>query len=296
MRFYIVDAFTQTLFGGNPAGVVILAEGADFPKEELMIKVAAELRYSETAFVKKMGENRFQTRYFTPTAEVELCGHATIATFHVLQQEGLVVPNQSYTNETLAGDLNIDIKEGRIFMEMGEAKDLGVLSQEEQEELYRIMGITGGYQAIEQKGSMGWLEPRKISTGLPDIIMPVASEEALAQINPDMPALSAFSDKLSVVGVHAFTAGQSANTFHCRNFAPLFGIDEEAATGTANGALTYYLFKQGLAAQQEELLFVQGEKMERPSNIVSILQEVPGKIQICVGGSAVILAEGSLAI
>lgn len=296
MRFYIVDAFARNLFGGNPAGIVILDEGMDFPQEELMIKVAAELRYSETAFVKKIGESRFQTRYFTPTAEVELCGHATIATFHVLQHEGLVMPDQSYTNETLAGDLDIAITEDRILMEMGEAKDIGALSQEDRTELYRIMGIPQGYQAIEIKGSMRMLEPRKISTGLPDIIMSVANEEALAQINPDMAALSAFSEKLSVVGVHAFTAGQSESTFHCRNFAPLFGIDEEAATGTANGALTYYLFEQGLVSQNEELLFIQGEKMERPSNVVSTLQVVQGKVQIYVGGSAVILAEGSLTI
>ena len=76
MKFYIVDAFTETTFGGNPAGVVILPEGADFPSDEVMVKTAAELRYSETAFIKKLGEKEFQIRYFTPAAEVDLCGHA----------------------------------------------------------------------------------------------------------------------------------------------------------------------------------------------------------------------------
>ena len=86
MRYYIVDAFTDRPFGGNPAGVVLLGEEA-FPDESLMIKIAAELRFSETAFVRytqanKQSDNHAFTahvRYFTPKAEVELCGHATIA-------------------------------------------------------------------------------------------------------------------------------------------------------------------------------------------------------------------------
>ena len=69
MKFLIVDAFTETIFGGNPAGVVFLPEGADFPTDELCVKTAAELRYSETAFVKRLGQKEFQVRYFTPAAE-----------------------------------------------------------------------------------------------------------------------------------------------------------------------------------------------------------------------------------
>ena len=72
MKFYIVDAFTTEVFGGNPAGVVILPDGADFPSDEVMVKTAAELRYSETAFIKNLGGGEFNIRYFTPAAEVEL--------------------------------------------------------------------------------------------------------------------------------------------------------------------------------------------------------------------------------
>ena len=79
MQYYIVDAFTEKLFGGNPAGVVLLDN--DFPPDRLMQQVAAELRYSETAFVRQDGADEFTVRYFTPRSEVDLCGHATIATF-----------------------------------------------------------------------------------------------------------------------------------------------------------------------------------------------------------------------
>ena len=80
MKFFIVDAFTDQPFGGNPAGVVLL-ESDTFPKEELMLQIAAELRYSETAFIQRHTDKEFSIRYFTPKAEVDLCGHATIASF-----------------------------------------------------------------------------------------------------------------------------------------------------------------------------------------------------------------------
>ena len=89
MRYYIVDAFTSQPFGGNPAGVVIL-DSDSFPEDELMLKIAAELRYSETAFVRCDGEKDFTIRYFTPKAEVELCGHATIASFFLLHKKGQI--------------------------------------------------------------------------------------------------------------------------------------------------------------------------------------------------------------
>jgi len=90
MRFLIVDAFSKRLFGGNPAGIVILPKGLDFPSDETMVKTAAELRYSETAFVSIMGDNEFRTRYFTPAAEVALCGHATVGAFCALAHLGII--------------------------------------------------------------------------------------------------------------------------------------------------------------------------------------------------------------
>jgi len=88
MKYYIVDAFTDQPFGGNPAGVVLLDSNA-FPEEGLMLHIAAELRYSETAFIQRHSDNEFTIRYFTPKAEVDLCGHATIASFFMLHQKGL---------------------------------------------------------------------------------------------------------------------------------------------------------------------------------------------------------------
>ncbi|PWL92896.1 MAG: PhzF family phenazine biosynthesis protein [Clostridiales bacterium] len=293
MKFYIVDAFTETLFGGNPAGVVILPDGADFPVDDIMVKAAAELRYSETAFIKRLNDKEFNIRYFTPAAEVDLCGHATIGSFKALLYGGYIHDNNSYINHTLAGDLNIDIKDGFVLMDMAlpvkinEIQDKPALT-----ELYKIMGLD--YDEQVEKGVT--LTPQMISTGLPDIMMPVADRSSLSAISPDFPALSKLSEKYEVVGVHAFTTDSAEGvTCHVRNFAPLYDIDEEAATGTSNGALTYYGYLNGFINSGDDCKFVQGEKMERPSVILSHIEAASTEeCSVKVGGSGVILAEGDI--
>ena len=297
MKFYIVDAFTETTFGGNPAGVVILPEGADFPSDEVMVKTAAELRYSETAFIKKLGEKEFQIRYFTPAAEVDLCGHATIGSFKALLHGGYIEDNAVYMNHTLSGDLNIVVKDGFILMDMATPVKISEISCEEGlEELYTIMGLS----YADQKAKGVNLIPQMISTGLPDIMMPVASQADLAAIAPDFPALSKLSERYEVVGVHAFTldceGDEVKTTCHVRNFAPLYDIDEEAATGTSNGALTYYGYLNGFVAAGDDCRFVQGEAMDRPSVILSHIEADAETCKIQVGGTGVILAEGEIHI
>ncbi len=302
MKLFIADAFTEELFGGNPAGIVLL-EGKDektaWPDEATMIKTAAELRYSETAFCLPLADGSFRTRYFTPAAEVDLCGHATIATFTVLKREGLLKGNGPFINHTLAGDLEIRATENGILMEMaapeikGEINDMAAL-----EELYKIMGLSfkpsaGGVPV--HRGIKAY--PKMVSTGLLDIMMPLEDEAALNAIEPDFPALSKLSERYGVVGVHAFCpAGEEEQkrgvTAHARNFAPLYDIDEEAATGTSNGALTYYLQSIGVLGETADACIIQGEKMGRPSTIRT---HIEGK-KIMVGGGAVILAEGEIHI
>ena len=293
MKFYIVDAFTDTVFGGNPAGVVILPDGADFPSDETMVKTAAELRYSETAFIKKINDKEFKIRYFTPAAEVDLCGHATIGSFKALLHGGYISDNASYINHTLAGDLNIDIKDGFVLMDMASPVKISEINEKPAlDELYRVMGISYDEQLAKGLSML----PQLISTGLPDIMMPVASLEALDAIAPDFPALSKLSEKYEVVGVHAFTldcGGKEGETCHVRNFAPLYDIDEEAATGTSNGALTYYGYLNGFIKAGDDCCFVQGEKMGRPSEIRS---HIDAGCSVKVGGNAVILAEGEIYI
>ncbi len=306
MKFYIVDAFTDTIFGGNPAGVVLLDKGADFPEEKTMLLTASELRYSETAFVRTLGDGKYHTRYFTPTDEVDLCGHATIAAFTVLSQEGKLQPGQTCSNQTLAGALPIHISADLVMMDMAIPRDQGkIQTTEALVELYGTMGLpVERIHAKDAYGKIVELYPSMISTGLPDIILPVSSSNQLSKIKPDDAALSALSEKYGVVGVHAFALASLENqsamvdhiTAYCRNFAPLYGIPEEAATGTSNGALTYYLYQHGLIFPGERLSFLQGREMNRPSRIESILELKDAAPTIQVGGTGVILAKGEIFI
>lgn len=266
-----------------------------------MRKTAAELRYSETAFIRRTGEKEFNIRYFTPAAEVDLCGHATIGSFCALADAGLINANSSYINDTLAGRLAIEVGEGSVLMEMGKPEWIrSVEKPADLEELYGVMGLSAAGQGCVKQGAKQDqkpapdLIPELISTGLPDIMLPVADEEQLAAIHPDFPALSDLSARYEVVGVHAFTVNTEDGAVHCRNFAPLYDIDEEAATGTSNGALTYYLYKNGLFTPEKKNVFIQGEAMDRPSRIESKLTETADGPVIQVGGSAVVLASGEI--
>ncbi len=322
MKFFIADAFTDTLFGGNPAGVVLIPDGEDFPNDEIMRKTAAELRYSETAFIKRIthdAENNdnketlkpaFHARYFTPTGEVDLCGHATIASFYSLAKAGLLSDEsvESISVHTLAGDIEIQIEYEKnsasessqpsfLLMDMADPKHISTINDAiEIDRLYEIMG-TEFDQSIN-------LLPMIMSTGLPDIMMPMANQRELDSLNPDFDALSKLSEKYNVTGVHAFCIepnqpkqGEDPSNAdiicHTRNFAPLYGIDEEAATGTSSGALTYYLCLNQKIGTHAKCQFIQGEAMDRPSIILTTI-DAHETCRIRVGGRAAILAEGEI--
>ncbi|MBO5995473.1 MAG: PhzF family phenazine biosynthesis protein [Firmicutes bacterium] len=292
MKFYIVDAFTDEIFGGNPAGVVILPEGGDFPSDEICVKTAKELRYSETAFIKRLGDKEFNIRYFTPAAEVELCGHATIGSFAALRYGGYIGDGE-YMNHTISGDLNIGVDGERILMDMAVPVKINEIAEEDKlRELYTIMGLD--YDDLKARGLE--LIPQMISTGLPDIMMPVNTLADLDAIDPDFKALSDLSARYEVVGVHAFTLDGDDATCHVRNFAPLYDIDEEAATGTSNGALTYYGYLNGFVKSGDNCKFIQGEKMQRPSAIESHIEADEKGCLIRVGGRGIMVAEGEINI
>ena len=296
MRFQIVDAFTDSLFGGNPAGVVIIPDGQDYPDDETMRKTAAELRYSETAFIRQLDSNRFQARYFTPAAEVDLCGHATIGSSYALTVFGLAEKNSSILYETLAGPIDISISDDGILMGMGDPVSYGPVDSSTAVDLYHILGLEAHGQDVCGCDPAVKLVPQKVSTGLIDIITPVKDEKELEAIEPDFKAMSDMSEREEVVGVHAFTINSSDGLIHARNFAPLYDIDEEAATGTSNGALAFYLYQYGLVETDKVYTVVQGEKMGRPSKISFQITIKDGKPAVKVGGSAVTLAEGSIEI
>ena len=184
-------------------------------------------------------------------------------------------------NHTLAGDLAVEIGD-LVMMQMASPKVLE--TPIDTERLHRIMA--GG-------AAIAWPEmPVEIvSTGLPDIIMPVGDVESLNALLPAMAALTTLSRELNVVGVHAFAMSDDGYTAHVRNFAPLYDIPEESATGTANAALTHYLQRRGHIAAGATCRFMQGEKMGRPSVVAT---ELHPDGCVWVGGDSCVVAAGEL--
>lgn len=278
MRYYIVDAFTDQLFGGNPAGVALL-DGDTFPTDDLMLKVAAELRYSETAFIRRHSATEFTIRYFTPKAEVELCGHATIASFSLLHRKGLA--SGRCICHTLAGDLVIETGE-RVMMQMAQPRIVETV--EDIDEIYKALGINVYTPTL----------PVQITyTGLPDFMIQVNDIATLQAMKPDMEAITEITRRYNAVSFHVFAFGNDGYTAHVRDFGPLYGVPEESATGTANAALTYYLQQNGCLGQEAECAFLQGEAMGRPSVVATRIQ---ADGNIFVGGTAAFVAEGNLLV
>ncbi|MBK5243570.1 MAG: PhzF family phenazine biosynthesis protein [Eubacteriaceae bacterium] len=277
IKAYRINAFAKTAEGGNPAGVVM---DADRLTENEFKKIAAHLRFSETAFVLTSDCADFKLRFFTPNEEIDLCGHATVGTFSALASLGIIKPGH-YTQETRAGVLNVEVKE-----------DLSVMMTQRLPNFYETLDTKGIADSlnISRLEMAAALPVQVVSTGLKDILIPVKTREILNAINPDFKKIKELSRKYDVVGYHVFSLESLGYvSAHCRNFAPLVEIPEESATGTSNGALACYLFKYGKisSAEASHLIFEQGEAMKKPSEInVSLRIENNDIAEVRVGGKA----------
>ena len=250
-----------------------------------MINIAAELKHSETAFVKKIDNKVFKIRYLTPTNEVELCGHATISVFSTLRSLK-IIDSGKYIAETLAGSLEIIVDKDFIWMDMSLPKVEYIFNSDEIKEIYSAFNLD-----INQASKS--LIPKIVNTGLSDIIIPIEDKEVLDNFIMNKEKVIELSKKYKVVGAHLFTLDKTKKvTAFCRNIAPLVGIDEECATGTSNGALTHYLKDYNIISSKDINTFIQGESMGRASTILSRYKEDGMTIQI--GGNAVISFECKL--
>lgn len=282
IKVFTLNSFAKCIDGGNPAGVVLNADGLS---ENDMKKIAGIVGFSETAFVMKSDLADFKIRFFTPNEEVDLCGHATVATFHTLSNKGYINPGK-YLQETKAGILNVEVKEDlSVMMEQNVPIYNDIISKKE---IAESLNITGDEMIDE-------LPVQIVSTGLRDIIVPIKSIEILNSINPDFEKIVKISNKYNAIGYHIFALESLHGSMaHCRNFAPLYGIPEESATGTSSGALSCYLFKYGKINSDDasSVVIEQGYSMKKPSEIIVSLTTVEKEIvEVKVGGKALNLSE-----
>lgn len=248
LRVYQIDAFTTQRYQGNPAGVVVNAEGLD---EAQMQLIARELNNSETAFILPPRDDGHDVhvRFFTPTVEVPVCGHATIAAHYVLALEGGTTGWRRQL--TGAGVQRIgttrDDGDFRIAIEQGAATFEPPLPSDLVAELAAALGVDAN--ALDSR-----CPPQFVSTGHGKLLVGLLERTTLQALAPDAARLVALGPRVGSKGYFAFTldtpADDDALTWG-RMFAPGIGIAEDPVTGNANGPLGAYLVRHGLLERSD---------------------------------------------
>jgi trans-2,3-dihydro-3-hydroxyanthranilate isomerase len=290
-RFYTLDVFTTTRFEGNPLAVITDGDGLS---QEAMLAVAREMNLSETVFVQKPTEDRAlaRLRIFTTREELKLAGHPVIGTWFLLAELG-VVPAQEggvhVLQQTGAGVLPVEIrfKDGRPQRVTMTQKDATFRPAKlNKKALASALGLLP--KDFDPK-----LEPEYVSTGIFNLMVPLRNRAALAKIAMNMVELRKLLGK-SATMAYCFAGSENGKAFS-RGMLP-WELYEDAATGSAAGALGAYLVKHGKLSPAQTLNILQGEEMGRPSRIEVEVTQNGKKLVPRVSGAAVKVFEGTIQI
>ena len=299
--YYVVDAFTNQRFAGNPAGVVFDAEGLD---DGEMQAIAAEFNLSETTFIlpPETSEASVRFRWFTPTVEVAMCGHATIAGAHALSESGRL-PHEDQADsatvgiDTLSGTLTAfiesmpDGKSGRlIWLEMPKPK----LAEYECAvgELSSVLGVPA--EAFDLKLPI-------VRTQDNDLLVFVRDFMALNDARPDFARLLAMQTKARLRALCLATVKTLTPSVHVQSrvFAPAAGVNEDPVTGSVHGPLAAYLVTHGLVPLSDGvagLTCTQAKAGGRAGCLHALVQQDEhGGCSVRIGGQAVTTMRGVLA-
>ena len=259
VKIFQVDAFTDEPFTGNPAAVCMLPGPCE---ADWMQKVAREMNLSETAFLWKL-EDGFSLRWFTPAVEVELCGHATLASAHVLWEMGLLAPEEPAKFHTLSGLLTAGKDADGIEMNFPATPEepAGAPS-----ELVEALGV----------------EPRYVGRNVFDYLVEVGSEEMVRTLKPNLALLREIPSRGVIV---TSLASSSGFDFVSRFFAPGVGVDEDPVTGSSHCCLGPYW-----AARLGKSEMVAYQASERGG---TLRVRVDGD-RVYIGGRAVTVLRGEL--
>lgn len=293
-----VDAFTDVPLMGNPAGVVLNAQGLS---DQQMQAIAREMAVPETAFILPASQPGadLRIRWFSSETEVPLCGHATIACFHVMAEEGLrdMTEHGTYTFnlETKSGVLPVRVEKTMSHADVYFGLPIPEFLRAGQFklDLMRILNIT-----LEE------FDPRMQIVMTNYLFVPVRRLHTIFAVKPNFFALSQFLTNRKLMGVCVFTTEtiERKSTVHSRFFAPTVGINEDPVTGSANGPLGVYLYEQGILDDKINgdaisIIGEQGDVMERKGR-VTIQLGLRGKTvhSVMVGGRAITTLDGEMII
>jgi PhzF family phenazine biosynthesis protein len=261
-----VDSFTRVPFAGNPAAVCLVTGN---PDDRWLQNVAREMNLSETAFLTiARGGTGYNLRWFTPTTEVELCGHATLASAHVLWEEEYLQPDEVARFQTLSGELTARRDGEWIEMDFPLTP---VLSQELHPDLLEGLGVLES--AVNFVGKTRF-----------DYFLELASEDLIRGLQPDFARLATVPGRGVIVTSRASKTGEY--DFVSRVFGPAVGINEDPVTGSAHcGLAPYWSEKLG----KDSLV---GYQASERGGIVRVR---PQGERVLLGGQAVTVLRGTLA-
>lgn len=292
-----IDSFTKTPFEGNPACVVNNADGLN---EKQMQLIAREMNLSETAFVLSptTPQADIQLRWFTPTVEVPLCGHATVAAFHSLAEDGLYgmerPGNFKFKLETKSGILPIDIikTEDNIEVRIGLTfpQKFDRFSQYKLD-IIRILNL-----------NLSDIEPKMLILRTDNLFVPIRRLHVLYSMHPNYFSLKNFMNQRNLQGVCLFTQEtiDRDSSVHLRFFAPNEGILEDPVTGSVHGALAVYLYENGLIQLKDgnaTYVAEQGDSIGRKGRVKATLETIEQKVSsVYISGSAITIFNGEMLI
>ncbi|MBI5021201.1 MAG: PhzF family phenazine biosynthesis protein [Ignavibacteriales bacterium] len=291
-----VDAFTLTPNTGNPAGVVLDASDLS---DMMMQKIAREINLSETAFVckPKKADTDVHLRWFTPTTEVNLCGHATVAAFHALAQDGLLgmkdAGEYNFKIETASGILPVEVvkETGRITVWFGLKHPVIDQGVQPKVELIRVLDINPGE-----------FENRAADVCDKNLFVQVKRLHTLFTMKPNFTTMSYFlaSRNLEGLCVYATETVDRDSKVHSRFFAPTIGINEDPVTGSAHGPLAFLLYENGYLKHAENFYEFQGEQGDvigRKGRVRVQIELRSKKItSVRIGGNAITVMDGEMQI
>ncbi len=295
-KLYQVDAFTSQSFTGNPAGIVANADGLS---DEQMQAIAREMNCSETAFIllPTGSDHDLWIRYFTPTVEVPVCGHATIAAHYVRATEKKLTQPLRVMMKTGVGILPVDVtmdnNDYKITMTQGQPEFGGLIEGNNRQRLLTALGLSAA--DLDSRCPI-----QIVSTGHSKVMVGIKKRDKLDSLTPDLAVLKSLSKTIACNGYFIFTfdSGDPDIMTSGRMFAPAMGINEDPVTGNAHGPLGAYLVHHKLVKVNGDLLKFkakQGEAIKRSGIVdVSISIEKGEPAQVKVGGNAVVVFKTSI--
>lgn len=270
---YRRSAFTDDPRGGNPAGVWI---GESLPPVEVMQRIAAEIGYSETAFVAPAAGKTRTIRYYSPEMEVPFCGHATIATGVVLgETEG----DGTYRLATAVGEVPVTVFSTDGIREASLTSVEPKYTDASDVFVNEVLAALG-WQSSDVDGS---IPAARAYAGAWHLVLAINDPQRLARLHYDFETLKALMLREGLTTLQLVWR-ETTNVFHSRNPFPVGGVVEDPATGAAAAALGGYLREAKLIAVPATVFIRQGEAMGRPSRLTV---EIPASGGIVVKGTAV---------